>query len=502
MAKDRENIPVAPTLMGSLRSMGYSFESAVADVIDNSISAHATFVKVLFPTNPLEPTAVGILDDGEGMSGDELFEAMRYGSMASEAERDEDDLGRFGMGLKAASLSQCRNLTVVSYSKGKRSAYTWDYVYIQKKQKWIIQELTSQEIDKLPYVNLITEQTKGTLVIWSDFDVLSKSSDGQVYETLVELKKTLEKALALIFHRFLSASGIAKLKIQINNQSVKPLDPFLERHPKTSSKKERTIAINDSEGVERLIYIKPFVLPFATDLSDNDKKLIGGIENLRAKQGFYVYRNNRLIIWGTWFGMKQRAELTKNARIRVDIPNTLDDIWGIDIKKQNASIPKRILNQLRKTVLDALEASVNQQTYRGRTAKIDDDTDYIWDRKEGRNQMFYYQINRESKLFQFVKEKMSDEDFNYLEMLVTEIENNIPTQQMYIDKSNEAITVEETDSRFDDVFQIAVTMVSTLKDATNGATENIINDLMKSEPFCKYQKLKDKLTDNFKEDND
>ena len=97
---------------------------------------------------------------------------------------------------------------------------------------------------------------------------------------------------------------------------------------------------------------------------------------------------------------------------------------------------------------------------------------------------------------------MSDEDFSYLEMLVTEIENNIPTQQMYIDKSNEAITIEETDSRFDDVFQIAVTMVSTLKDATNGAIENIINDLMKSEPFCKYQKLKDKLTDNFKEAND
>lgn len=502
MAKDRENIPVAPTLMGSLRSMGYSFESAVADIIDNSISAHATFVKVLFPTNPLDTIAVGILDDGDGMSDDELFEAMRYGSMASEAERNEDDLGRFGMGMKAASLSQCRNLTVVSYSEDKRSAYTWDYVYIQKKQKWIIQELTPQEIDKLPYVNLITEQAKGTLVIWSDFDVLSKSSDGQVYETLVDQRKTLEKSLALIFHRFLSASGNTKLKIQINNQSVKPLDPFLERHPKTSSKKERTIAINDSEGVERFIHVKPFVLPFATDITDNDKKLIGGIENLRAKQGFYVYRNNRLIIWGTWFGMKQRAELTKNARIRVDIPNTLDDIWGIDIKKQNASIPKRILNQLRKTVLDALDASVNQQTYRGRTAKVDDETDYIWDRKEGRNQMFYYQINRESKLFQFVKEKMSDEDYNYLEMLVTEIENNIPTQQMYIDKSNEAITVEETDSRFDDVFQIAVTMVSTIKVATNGVTETIINDLMKSEPFCKYPKLKDKLTDNFKEANE
>ncbi|WGU69023.1 hypothetical protein QIU18_09795 [Capnocytophaga canimorsus] len=84
-------------------------------------------------------------------------------------------------------------------------------------------------------------------------------------------------------------------------------------------------------------------------------------------------------------------------------------------------------------------------------------------------------------------------------MLVIEIENNLPTQQMYIDKSNEAITIEETDSRFDDVFQIAVTMVSTLKSATNSTTECIINDLMKSEPFCKYPKLKDKLIDNFKE---
>lgn len=502
MAKDRENIPIAPTLMGSLRSMGYSFESAVADVIDNSISAHATLVKVLFPTTPLEPTAVGILDDGDGMSDGVLFEAMRYGSMASEAERDKHDLGRFGMGMKAASLSQCRNLTVVSYSDGKRSAYTWDYVYIQKKQQWIIQELSSHEIDELPYIRLIAEQSKGTLVIWSDFDVLSKSSDGQVYETLVDLKKVLDKALALIFHRYLSANGDTKLRIQINNQVVKPLDPFLERHPKTTSKKERTIAINDSKGIERIIRIKPFVLPFATDLSDNDKKQIGGIENLRAKQGFYVYRNNRLIIWGTWFGMKQRAELTKNARIRVDIPNTLDDIWGIDIKKQNASIPKRILNQLRKTVLDALETSVNQQTYRGRTAKIDDETDYIWDRIEGRNQMFYYQVNRESKLFQFVKEKMSDEDFNYLEMLITEIENNIPTQQMYIDKSNEAIMTEVTSSRFDDVFQIAVTMVSTIKKSTNSETGNIINGLMKSEPFCKFPELRKKLTDNFKEDND
>lgn len=218
MSKDKVNIPKASTLMGSLRSMGYTFEAAVADVIDNSISAHASFVKILFPTNPLDAIAVGIIDDGDGMTSEELFEAMRYGCMASEDERDKDDLGRFGLGMKAASLSQCRKLTVVSYDMNSNlSAYTWDYVYIQKKQDWIVQELFLAEIERLPFFELLKEQKKGTLVLWQDFDVLSKSSGGQVYETLVNLRKSLDNALALIFHRFLSQTANLKLKISINN---------------------------------------------------------------------------------------------------------------------------------------------------------------------------------------------------------------------------------------------------------------------------------------------
>ena len=106
------------------------------------------------------------------------------------------------------------------------NAYTWDYVYIQKKQDWIVQELTGNEISKLPYINSLIENKKGTLVLWQDFDVISKSSDGQVYETLIDLRKSLEKTLALIYHRFLSQTTTSKLKIYINKQSVKPLDPF------------------------------------------------------------------------------------------------------------------------------------------------------------------------------------------------------------------------------------------------------------------------------------
>lgn len=218
---------------------------------------------------------------------------------------------------------------------------------------------------------------------------------------------------------------------------------------------------------------------------------------MRAKQGFYIYRNRRLIIWGTWFGMKPRAELTKNARIRVDIPNTLDDIWSIDIKKQTATIPKRIQNQLKETVRQALEISVNQQTHRGRKNKVDDDIDYIWDRMEGRNNTFYYQINRESKLYKYVKDQMTDQDYSLLEMLIGEIEKNIPAQQMYIDKSNDAISIEEPDNRLDEVYTIGVTMVETIKKMGLLPVNAIIDDVMKSEPFCNYPQIKQKLLENY-----
>jgi len=498
MATFKRNIPKADILMGSLRSMGYSFETAIADVIDNSVSANASVIQILFPSNPMDTLAVGILDDGDGMTAEELFEAMRYGSSASEEKRSDSDLGRFGLGLKSASLSQCRVLTVASAKDGKISAFSWDYNHILDVKEWVVKEYTSGEIKDIPYIDRLQTLCKtknGTLVVWQDFDLLYKSCDGQVYEALHDLMGKVDSSISLIFHRFIT--GRNKLAFYVNKHKVKARDPFLESHEKTTYKKERTIALQDSGGVERLIKIKPYVLPFATDLSESDKKLLGGIENLRSQQGFYVYRNNRLIIWGTWFGMKPRGELTKNARIRVDIPNTLDDIWSIDIKKQKASIPKRIQNQLKNTVLQAMEISVNKQTHRGRRERVDEKIDYIWDRMEGRNSTYYYQINRDSQLFKFIRGKMIEEDVVYLDMLVEEIEKNVPTQQIYIDTSNDAILTDETDTRFDDVFQLGITMIETIKSICEKPVENIIDDLMNSEPFCKYPKLKDKLTQNY-----
>lgn len=475
--------------MGSMRSMGYTFESAIADVVDNSISAGAKEIHINFPTSALE-TYVTILDNGIGMTSKELVNAMRYGSSSSESERDENDLGRFGLGLKAASLSQCRRLTVISKRNGEVSAYQWDYKFILEKKDWLLIELNTKEYSKLPGVYDLLAQDHGTLVIWEDFDIIDKSSNGQVYATLNEYKEKIVKYVGLIFHRFISSKGSAHITFFVNNHKVKALDPFLESNLKTTRKKEVDVAINDSNGVERHIKVQPYVLPYQKDLTEADIEKLGGIEDMRTKQGYYIYRNNRLIIYGNWFGLP-RTELTKNARIKVDIPNTLDDIWKIDIKKQNASIPKSIQNQLRRKVEEAMEISVRQQTHRGRRNNVKENIDYLWNRIEGRENKFYYEINRDSKLFHFVRSKVSDESYTFMEMLLDELEKSIPIQQMYLDQANNSVIEKESPDRDNEILSEAILMVDFAKDFK--APKEIIDTLFNSEPFCNHMELKERL---------
>lgn len=477
-----------------MRSIGYTFESAIADIIDNSISAHCSNVHLFFPENPLEELAVGILDDGFGMSADNLFEAMRYGSSSSEEQRKAEDLGRFGLGMKSASMSMCKKLTVASKFQGEIHAYTWDYDYIKQKEEWITIEHSKEEIQTLPYIEKLETQEQGTLVIWRNFDVLYKSSNGQVYEVLNEYKQKVDDAVALIFHRYLNTKTKYHIDIFINNLQVKGLDPFLENHPKTTTKKEVSIAINDSRGVERQVKVKPFVLPYASDIKSKDRQLVGGVESLKSKQGFYLYRNYRLIVWGTWFNMRPHSELTKNARIRVDIPNCLDDIFEIDVKKQAASIPRYIQNQLKKLINDALEISISKQTHRGRREGMND-IDYIWNRLKTRNETFYYEINRNSVLYRFVRDHLSSEDITYIDILIKEIEKNLPIQQIYIDKSNESIyeDTNEKNIREKEILNYAITIIEAKKRIQVVDIGKTIDFLMKSEPFCHYKNIGDEL---------
>lgn len=486
----RENKPTAKVLMNSMRAVGYSFESAVADIIDNSISAGAHNIQLFFPVNPLD-CSVAVCDDGCGMTQDELFDAMKYGSEQKSNKRAENDLGRFGLGLKAASLSQCRKMTVISKKNHNIYAYAWDLDIIEATKDWYVVECTDQQISNLKHISYLQDKDNGTVVIWENFDTIEKAA-GNVYAELNKYESSTSDYLSLIFHRFLNKTGSSKLSIKINEYELKGFDPFLENHNKTNIRRKIELPIEDSDGIERIVTVQPYVLPFQKDLSADDKKLSGGIENYRSKQGFYIYRNERLIVWGNWFG-RPRDELTKYARIRVDIPNTLDDIWGIDIKKQSARIPSIIKNRLSKAVDEAMDIAIRAQTYRGRIEKIDEHIDYIWDRIKERGDQYSYHINRSSRIFDLIKSKVDDDVWTSIDMVLEEIENSVPYQQIYIDKSQNKISDEIDDERIADIESKGRVLIAlALK---MGATDKkaAIDKLFLSEPFSKYPALKEKL---------
>ena len=286
------------------------------------------------------------------------------------------------------------------------------------------------------------------------------------------------------------------MTIKVNNFTLEGFDPFLENHNKTNARREIQITIPDSDGNEQIVLVQPFILPFQKDLSEEDKRKSGGIENYRSKQGFYIYRNKRLIVWGTWFN-RHRDELTKYARIRVDIPNTLDDIWGIDIKKQSATIPPSIRKRLTRAVDDAMDRSVQKQAYRGRTAKVDENIDYVWERISQRNGLFTYRINRDSRIFDLVRSHVSESALPYIDMLLEEIENNVPYQQIYIDKSQNVIDDDVSDERKADVEAKAEIMIKLGLNAGAIDAGAMIERLFLSEPFSNFPELRQKLKEKY-----
>ena len=492
-----ENRPTAEILMVSMRAMGYSFEAAVADVVDNSISAGAKHVLISFPRSPSE-SYVTICDDGCGMSHDELFDALKYGSTNKGVIRPENDLGRFGLGLKAASLSQCRKMTVVSKKDGQLSAMTWDLDVVEEQQDWMLVDHSEEEIHQFPNVQLLDDSASGTVVIWQTFDLIARDiGSAGIYNELLRLAEVTENFLSLIYHRFLNrrpGEKVPRLIVQINEHKLSGLDPFLENHKKTNHRRVIDIAVKDSHGEERHVLAQPYILPFQKDLTKEDMHKLGGAESYRTRQGFYIYRGERLIIWGTWFG-RPKGELTKHARIKVDIPNTLDDLWNIDIKKQNAKIPTVIRQHLTKAVNEAMDIAIRAQRYRGRVEKVDSDVEYIWDRISLREGLYTYRINRSAEIFELLQDDLPPATLQKLNMVLDEIESNLPCQQIYLDKASNVLDDTVDDSRRDDVLSSAQAVLPLIMAANGGDREAALDKLFATEPWCNFRDLREKLVE-------
>lgn len=436
MDKTRSAIPSAYNTISSNRSIGYSMSSAVADIIDNSISANSKNIDLYAPS--LKDPMLYIIDDGIGMDQDELDVAMTFGGAINcQEKRDKNDLGRFGMGLKTASLSQCTCLEVISKKNGVFVGGCWDLAYIKKHDSWdylIIDEDECKEKVKNTFLAK-NEIVNGTVVIWSHFDRLKETATDKFDEFSNQMKKACDK-LALIFHRYLSGEpGITKIRIKYNDNIIKPNDPFLSGEIAEVAK-EQVIPLNDEE-----ITVLCHKLPHPDRLTKEQLNKVCLGSSLLETQGFYIYRNKRLIDYGTWFGLASKVDKTKLSRIQIDIPNTLDSVWSLDIKKSKAIPPEKIREDLRKI----LETNGNRskKTYTTRAKKKD--TGSYWIREITPTNSIEYLINDSHPLLISFRDKLTEEQKQEFDLMIRNISKYFPFSQLELDQQDDRIIENEND---------------------------------------------------------
>lgn len=411
-----------------MRDLGYSLETAVADLIDNSISADATTIDIVCDVAGTQPLLV-ILDNGRGMSATELVNAMRHGAANPRQERSPRDLGRFGLGLKTASFSQCRSLTVASAKDGVLCGAEWNLDHIDDADDWFLSILEDEDIQSLPYTDRLGSH--GTAVVWRELDRLVEDEVGNRRDEIISEKlDTLEKHLALVFHRFLVGEirGHSKIAISVNGHAVEAFDPFCRKNPATQMLPEEIVRIGAAA-----VHLQPYVLPHHTRLTAREYDFYQSRSDFISNQGAYIYRNGRLMAWGDWFRLIPKGEATKLARVQIDFPNCLDESWTIDIKKSRARPPLPVRERLRQIIAQVSGRSTT--VHRGRGQRLFEEVAApVWERYADQGGI-RYSLNGSHPLVRRLAGRLDPEGVQNLNILLESISASLPVEMIYSDYS-------------------------------------------------------------------
>lgn len=466
--------PYAPTLMESTRAIGYSIEAAIADIIDNSIAASATRIDIDF--FPIGQSYISILDDGHGMSEAELISAMQYGSRSPLDTREESDLGRYGLGMKTASLSQCRILTVISKQNDMVAGAQWNLKHIKQAESWSLIVLDESEIKDFPNWDKLNSYLNGTLVVWQDLDKFG-IGENDIAAAFSRKMNLIRDHLSLVFHRYLSGEpGLKKTDIRMNDLSIVPQDPFLIKKS-TQLMDEETIVVRGEK-----VKVKPYILPHTSKLTKKELAALGGKEGLRKQQGFYVYRNKRLLIWGTWFRLMRQGDLSKLARVQVDIPNSLDDLWTLDIKKSTATPPEEVRKNLSVVIEKISEGSKRTWTYRGKK-EVSDQVVHVWNRLTTRDGSIVYEVNPDHPMIDaFVEEYPGIRP--KIDLLLKQIAISLPLNSLYIDLTNDEKLSNESEAKSSEIISVLKQLVAPY--SAGDIRTAMINTLIQTEPFSAF----------------
>lgn len=422
MAKsERNGIYLCPPnpeyLIKSIAEQGYSLETAFADLIDNSVSAGAKEIEILSVNG--ENFTVFITDNGNGMDKDQLIKSLSIPSASVDNERDKNDLGRFGLGLKTASFSQTRELIVLSKKpdENKYRAFSWDVALLSKKKDWTLKELSDKEVNHFmqlyqktanEHLSKFENYIPNTLIIWKGLykyeNYLEEENKAKALNS--DLSDNVEEYLSVAFHRFIDKG----LKIRLNNKIVSSFNPFPELESVITLQKRR------GKIKESVVKFEGIVLPYAA--IKESKEFINvwctPKKGLMDMEGIYIYRGDRLISYGGWHGIIKRSGKLQLGRMKIDIGNDIDNILKLNVAKSQIEIPFELKQEFHKG-LEELQESAQREFYNvgmkdsGIVGKEGGKKSQTFFKKAytGKGSLLY--VNMQNPLLDFMMESFDDE---------------------------------------------------------------------------------------------
>jgi hypothetical protein len=443
MPKIIDNPPSPENLIENIRQFSdYTFSGALADLIDNSIYGNAKKIEIIANWNNGKPE-IRVIDDGKGLNKKDLKEAMRWASKSFSSSRALNDLGRFGLGLKVASLSKCNRLIVSSTTnKKENNVFAWDTNRV--KETWGMDEYSEKEKELL---NL--RQGIGTEIIWQDCSLLTENFTIEEGDFNTILRNDVNFQLGKIFHRFLedkdpvlkNKKNQNKIQIYLNGNKIEPNNPFFE----TSEKIQYDEEIR-KKYLGKEYYVNAMILPSWRDVSKSLSTKIEGIDGKYESQGFYLYRNKRLIVSSNWFNMRYKNLVSDLIRIRIDIDNNQDAEWQISGNKTSAQMPVRIKNEMKGLIERWSE--VSKSPYQKRSKKLNKEMPKLW-KMQSISNGWRLKINSSSEIINSFKANLSSDDKKHFKSIISFIEDSLPIEKLSTVDYKDAIINSPNDKRQD-----------------------------------------------------
>lgn len=366
--------PIPKRLIEGLRDTGYDFNTALADIMDNSVDAGATNIDIAIDMDVDGEIVVSVADDGCGMNRDALLNAMTYG--ADVGKKAPNRLGKFGLGLKTASTAFCRKLSVISRDHGGDALKaTWDLDYVDKVNQWelLVDQPSKSELNLL---NKTAKDGKGTLVLWEKVDrVLAdyqNPAGAPARRALTRIREEFQKHAEMVYQRFLDSNDerARNINIRINGTPLNAWDPFCTNIEGTEMVAEDTITVDVGNGKEAEFNIKAYILPrreqFPNEAAARDAKLTNQM------QGIYIYRENRLIHPHDWLGMFSKEPHLTLLRVEFSFDHTLDNAFHVDIKKSRILLNDELYNWIKDKFIPAPRNAANERYRKGERKKVQD----------------------------------------------------------------------------------------------------------------------------------